>query len=69
MKNQIASENRQAQMLFGVVTLFFIGCLFRMVLNIEEIHQSLTKEEKCKYVVQFWIHVSLLFDLGIEIHV
>ena len=60
MKNQIASENRQAHMLFGVVTLFFIGCTLRMVLNIEEIHQTLTKDPDCGYVVRFWIHVSWL---------
>ena len=31
------SENRQAHTLFGVVTLFLIGHLFRMVLNIHEV--------------------------------
>ena len=31
------SENRQAHTLFGVATLFLIGHLFRMVLNIHEV--------------------------------
>ena len=62
MKSQIASENRQAHIVFGVVVLFFIGCIPRIVLNVEEIHQELTKDENCDYVVRDWIHVRLTFD-------
>ena len=61
MKNQVASENRQAHIVFGVVALFFGGCILRIILNVEEIHQLLTKDEKCDYVVRYWIHVSCEF--------
>ena len=64
MKNQIALENRQTHILFGVVSLFFIGCILRIILNIEEIHQFLTKEEECDYVVRYWIHVSYLVTIN-----
>ena len=36
-QSRMKSENRQAHTLFGVVTLFLIGHLFRMVLNIHEV--------------------------------
>ena len=62
MKNQIALENRQAHMLFGVVTLFFIGYTLRMVLNVNELHVMLTRSkeeaEHCPVVFPFWIRVS-----------
>ena len=58
MKTQITLENRQAHIVFGVVSLFLIGCVFRIILNVEEIHQYLTKDEKCDYVVPYWIRVS-----------
>ena len=31
-------ENKQAQMLFGVIGLFFFGHLFRIVLNVNDIY-------------------------------
>ena len=34
------SENRQAHTLFGVVSLFLIGHLFRMILNLHEVFMS-----------------------------
>ena len=58
MKTQITLENRQAHIVFGVVSLFLIGCVFRIILNVEEIHQYLTKDEKCDYYIPYWIRVS-----------
>jgi len=34
---RMKSENRQAHTLFGVVALFLIGHLFRMILNLHEV--------------------------------
>ena len=64
MKDQIALENRQVHMLFGVVTLFFVGYALRMVLNINELHLILTKgadEGKCRVRLPSWIHVSKVY--------
>ena len=36
-QSRMKSENRQAHTLFGVVALFLIGHLFRMVLNLHEV--------------------------------
>ena len=38
------SENRQAHTLFGVVSLFLLGHLFRMILNLHEVFMSDTTE-------------------------
>lgn len=43
MQNQqsrMKSENRQAHTLFGVVSLFLIGHLFRMILNLHEVFMA-----------------------------
>ena len=63
MKSQMATENRQAHIVFGVVLLFFIGCILRIVLNIEEIHQYLTKDENCGYITKDWIRVSISINI------
>ena len=57
------SENRQAHTLFGVVSLFLIGHLFRMILNLHEVFMedsvdsdgmvnetSIVGQESIKYV-------------------
>lgn len=41
---RIKSENRQAHTLFGVVALFLIGHLFRMILNLHEIFMNRSPE-------------------------
>jgi len=57
MNSQIATENRQAHIVFGVVLLFFVGCILRIVLNVEEIHQELTRDKNCGYVTKEWIYL------------
>ena len=37
-QSQMNIENKQAQMLFGVIGLFFFGHLFRIVLNVNDIY-------------------------------
>ena len=60
MNSQIATENRQAHIVFGVVLLFFVGSILRIVLNVEEIHQELTRDKNCGYVTKEWIYVRVL---------
>ena len=39
-QSRMKSENRQAHTLFGVVSLFLIGHLFRMILNLHEVFMT-----------------------------
>ena len=60
MKNQITLENRQVNMSFGVVLLFFIGYALRLVLNLNELYSTLNKEDdkkECPARLPSWIHV------------
>ena len=42
--SRMKSENRQAHTLFGVVALFLIGHLFRMILNLQEVFMPKSPE-------------------------
>ena len=60
-----AENRRQAQTLFGVVALFAVSHVFRVVLNIHEIFVDalFTRASLgpgCVSPVPFWTHVSLI---------
>ena len=60
-----AENRRQAQTLFGVVALFAVSHVFRVVLNIHEIFVDAlftrVNQPGCVSPVPFWTHVSLIF--------
>ena len=64
----LEAENRgQAHTLFGVVALFFMGHVFRVVFNVHEIYLTSSFDRKlnpgCASHLPFWVHVS--YDKGI----
>ena len=59
------TENRQVNTLYGVVSLFVLGHLPRVTLNVQEMifdvfgfHEI--AEQTCENQNPFWVHVSLL---------
>ena len=67
-----AENRRQAQTLFGVVALFAVSHVFRVVLNIHEIFVEALftrgNQPGCVSPVPFWTHVSLIFIRYKNIH-
>ena len=63
-----AENRRQAQTLFGVVALFAMGHVFRVVLNVHEIYLTSSFETKlnpgCASYLPFWLHVSCRMNLN-----
>ena len=68
--NQLKLEIRQAQTLFGVVALFFIGHTLRIFLNLHEISvkpwqiSDLIGDERnrgCVSILPFWNHVRIYY--------
>ena len=58
-----AENRRQAQTLFGVVALFALSHVFRVVLNVHEIYLTSSFDGKlgpgCASKIPFWTHVSI----------
>ena len=63
-----AENRRQAQTLFGVVALFAMGHVFRVVLNVHEVYLTSSLDKKlnpgCASYLPFWLHVSSRMDLN-----
>ena len=61
-----AENRRQAQTLFGVVALFALSHVFRVVLNVHEIYLTSFNRELgpgCASNIPFWTHVrNFIFD-------
>ena len=60
-----AENRRQAQTLFGVVALFALSHVFRVVLNVHEIYLTSSFNGKlghgCASNIPFWTHVCIKF--------
>ena len=59
-----AENRRQAQTLFGVVALFALSHVFRVVLNVHEIYLTSFNRELgpgCASNIPFWTHVRNFF--------
>ena len=62
-----AENRRQAQTLFGVVALFALSHVFRVVLNVHEIYLTSSFNGKlghgCASNIPFWTHVCFRYDI------
>ena len=65
MENQLRTENRQVTTMFGVIFLFILGHLLRVVLNVSELAHEVYnyKNENCVSKPLFWENVIISWML------
>ena len=65
MENQLKTENRQVTTMFGVIFLFILGHLLRVVLNVSELAHEVYnyKNENCVSKPLFWENVIISWML------